>query len=82
MSRPGRIYQRFLANRNGTLPAAEREKMMGAVELGFWTTVVLEAAEQSLLAGERSANGTVHGKAMCVADVVRGALGSEADAYL
>jgi hypothetical protein len=75
MSRPGRIYQKFLANRNGKLSPEEREKMMTPVELGFWTTAVLEAAERSLRAAPRADAKAVHGGSIEIAKLIEESLG-------
>ncbi len=61
MSSPGRIYQKFLANRNGELDRSIREQMMTPIELGFYTSLVLEAAELSLARGREVADGAVQG---------------------
>jgi predicted dehydrogenase len=61
ISSPGRIYQRFLAAHNGKLEAATRERMMTPVELGFYTSLVLEAAELSLKQGQLTAPGVTTG---------------------
>ncbi len=82
MSRPGRLYQKFLADRNGKLSPEQRERMMSSVELGFWTTVVLEAAERSLACGQQTASGSVHGTTIQVKDLLQEALGDSAKAYL
>jgi predicted dehydrogenase len=50
---PGRFYQQILALRNGTLSANEREAANDPMTLGFYTTLVLEAAEQSLAEGKK-----------------------------
>jgi predicted dehydrogenase len=61
ISSPGRIYQRILAAHNGKLEAATRERMMTPVELGFYTSLVLEAAELSLKQGQVTAPGVTTG---------------------
>lgn len=51
ISSPGRIYQKFLANHNGKLDDAVRKQMMTPTALGFYTSLVLEGAEESLKKG-------------------------------
>lgn len=58
---PGRLYQQMLAMRNGQLSAAEREPFFHPTTLGFYTTLVLEGAEQSLADGERLPTGVTLG---------------------
>jgi hypothetical protein len=61
MTCPGRIYQRFLAARNGQLADESREAMLTPMELGFYTTLVAAAAERSLEAGRALAPGVTAG---------------------
>ena len=82
MSRPGGIYQKFLMNRKGTLPDKQREELQGLFELGFWTTVVCEAAEQSLEQSSNIAGGVTHGVEIDVATLLKDRLGEEASCYL
>ncbi len=82
MSRPGRLYQKFLSERNGKLDAKERAAMMDPFELGFWTSVVLEAAEQSLKRGAASAAGVTRGVEVDVPTLLNETLGSAAKTYL
>ncbi len=82
MSRPGRIYQKFLRDRNHALPAREREELSNLFELGFWTTVVCEAAEQSLKQATDHENGVTHGVEIKVADLLKQRLGADAASYL
>jgi len=82
ITNPGRIYQRFLRNRNGQLPDAERSRMMSPIELGFWTTVILDAAEKSLRQGTRSAAGVTTGVDVDVTKLVTAELGANAHNYL
>jgi hypothetical protein len=82
MSRPGRIYQKFLQNREGKLPASERERLSDLFEVGFWTTVVCEAAEHSLKHGDCSRQGTVRGIEVDVAQLLKDKLGPAASSYM
>lgn len=82
MSRPGRIYQKFLKHRNGKLPDKELTELNDLFELGFWTTVVCEAAEQSLDRSSDTQNGVTHGVEVEVAALLQDRLGDGASAYL
>ncbi|MCC6579387.1 MAG: Gfo/Idh/MocA family oxidoreductase [Phycisphaeraceae bacterium] len=82
MSRPGRIYQKFLKHRNGDLAARELATLNDLFELGFWTTVVCEAAEQSLHRGKPGDQGVTEGVEISVADLLKERLGAEASVYL
>jgi len=80
ISSPGRIYQHFLAARNGRLAAAAREAMLTPTALGFYTTVVLQAAEESLRLGTPVASGVVAGPALNAGELVIRELGAAAAA--
>jgi len=82
MSRPGRIYQKFLKNRNGQLSAKERDELNDLFEVGFWTTVVCEAAEQSLDQSKDTHNGVTHGIEIDVASLLKQRLGAAASSYV
>ena len=82
MSRPGRLYQKLLRNRNGELTDADRADLSNPVEQGFWTTVVLEAAEQSLRASSRDKNGVITGVEVSINDLLSAQLGDAAREYL
>jgi predicted dehydrogenase len=57
---PGRIYQRFLRARNGQMTGEERAEMMSLFAVGFFATVICEAATTSLKAGATH-NGVTRG---------------------
>lgn len=61
ISHPGRLYQKLLRFRRGEMTSAEREALLDPVATGFWTTAVLEAADQSLATGRRDATGVTFG---------------------
>ncbi|MBI5686767.1 MAG: Gfo/Idh/MocA family oxidoreductase [Verrucomicrobia bacterium] len=75
---PGRLYQQILALRNGKLSAAEREAMNSPITLGFYTTLVLEAAEKSLAEGEKLSTGATIGSTIDLRKLVVEQLGAEA----
>jgi predicted dehydrogenase len=64
ISSPGRLYQQILAWRNGKLSAAEWEAAFQPMTLGFYTTLVLEGAEQSLAKGKKLPRGVTLGSAV------------------
>jgi predicted dehydrogenase len=78
ISSPGRMYQQILALRNGSLPAPEREAAATPMALGFYTTLVLEAAEKSLAEGSRPAAGVTLGRPVDLGELVRKQLGKTA----
>jgi predicted dehydrogenase len=61
MTSPGRLYQQILAMRNGKLSSAERESAFTPMSLGFYATLVLEAAEKSLSEGKKISPGVTLG---------------------
>ena len=80
ISSPGRLYQQILALRNGKLSPAEREAASSPMTLGFYTTLVLEGAEQSLATGARSSAGVTLGPAIDLRQLAARQLGSRAAA--
>ncbi|MCX6908812.1 MAG: Gfo/Idh/MocA family oxidoreductase [Verrucomicrobia bacterium] len=75
---PGRLYQQILAMRNGKVSAAEREAMNSPITLGFYTTLVLEAAEKSLAEGEKLSTGATIGSTVDLRKLVVEQLGAKA----
>ncbi|MFA6562158.1 MAG: Gfo/Idh/MocA family oxidoreductase [Verrucomicrobiia bacterium] len=75
---PGRLYQQILASRNGKVSAADREAMNSPITLGFYTTLVLEAAEKSLVDGEKLATGATIGSTIDLRKLVVEQLGAKA----
>jgi predicted dehydrogenase len=80
VSHPGRIYQKLWRNFHGQLGKEERARMMDPVQLGFWTTVVLEAAEHSLKLGKKT-DGATHGLEVSVPELLQSQLGEAAKQY-
>ncbi|MBI5821303.1 MAG: Gfo/Idh/MocA family oxidoreductase [Verrucomicrobia bacterium] len=74
---PGRLYQQILAFRNNKLSAAEREAMNSPITLGFYTALVLEAAEKSLAEGEKLATGATIGATIDLRKLVVQQLGAD-----
>ena len=82
MSRPGRLYQKLLRNRNNDLTDAERAELNDPVEQGFWTTVVLEAAELSLKNAASRRDGAIVGVEVSADELLKDQLGEAASAYV
>jgi predicted dehydrogenase len=78
ISSPGRLYEQILALRNGKLSSAAREAAFSPMTLGFYTTLVLEAAEKSLAQGQRSSNGVTVGPTMNLKALATSELGAGA----
>ena len=78
VTNPGRSYQAFLADRNGSLDAEVREAMMTPLELGFYTTLVLEGAEKSLQQGREIAEGVTDGRGVDLDKLLTAELGADA----
>jgi predicted dehydrogenase len=81
MDCPGRLYEAILALRNGRLADAERAALMSPTALGFYTTVVLQAAERSLEQGIPCGEGVVSGPSIAVPGLVRDEIGAAAADY-
>jgi predicted dehydrogenase len=82
MRSPGRLLQRFRQHRDGELPETVRAAMMSSLELGIYTTLVLQGAEESLARGIRDANGVTAGGDVDLAALLRRELGPDAEPYL
>jgi hypothetical protein len=80
MSSPGRIYQKLLDNRNGRLSEEMKARMMTPMELGFYATLVCEAAEESLSRGTQPAEGVTVGPAVDLRELCVRQLGEQAAA--
>jgi predicted dehydrogenase len=78
ISSPGRLYQQILALRNGKLSTPEREAALHPMTLGFYTTLVLEGAEESLAAGRRLKTGATLGPAVDLRQLAVHQLGAAA----
>jgi predicted dehydrogenase len=78
ISSPGRLYQQILALRNGKLSAADREAASSPITLGFYTTLVLEGAEQSLATGKKLPAGVTLGPAIDLRQLASRQLGPRA----
>jgi predicted dehydrogenase len=78
ISSPGRLYQQILAMQNGKLSDAEREAAFHPITLGFYTTLVLEGAEESLANGRKLQTGVTLGPAVDLRQLTVRQLGARA----
>lgn len=78
MSSPGRMYEQILAFRNGKLPEAVQKAVESPMALGFYTALVLEAAEQSLVQGKKLSTGATLGVSIDLQELVQKQLGEDA----
>jgi predicted dehydrogenase len=78
ISSPGRLYEQILAGRNGSLSEAERRAASDPMTLGFYTSLVLEAAEKSLADGRQLAGGATLGSVVALAQLAARELGERA----
>jgi len=78
ISSPGRLYQKILALRNDTLSPAEYEMASTPMTLGFYATLILEAAEKSLAEGKKLAAGVTQGGVVDLHALVCQQIGAEA----
>ena len=77
MSSPGRLYQKILAHRQGQLSDEAKAQLATPLELGFYTTLVCEAAEESLRQGTSVADGVTVGPAIDLRELCARELGAE-----
>ena len=78
ISSPGELYEQIRAHRAGRVNEAQRQHAMSPLNLGFYATLVLEAAEQSLAQGEAAAAGVTVGIAIDLRQHVARELGPQA----
>lgn len=78
VSSPGRLYQQILAARNGQLGEETRRELMSPMQLGIYTTMVCQGAEDSLRQGTRIAEGVTRGVAIDLEELCRDQLGTNA----
>ena len=75
---PGRLYERILDWRRGRLSPAAREDCLTPMTLGFYATLVLEAAERSLATGRKLPSGATLGTVIDLRELTVQALGRAA----
>jgi predicted dehydrogenase len=77
ISNPGRIFRQIQRFRNNEMTHAERQELLSPVSLGFYTTVICEAAHLSLDQGHATGPGAVQGKTIDVRELLRQTIGKE-----
>jgi len=81
MTCPGRFLRQFLAARKGDLDADElRESLLDPFAAGFYTTLVLQGAHESLGAGRQETEGVVAGGPIDLRELLIRELGEDASA--
>ncbi|MCX6886996.1 MAG: Gfo/Idh/MocA family oxidoreductase [Verrucomicrobia bacterium] len=80
ISSPGRMYQRILSHRNGSLSESDLADDLTPMALGFYTTLVLEGAERSLACGRENGQGCTQGTAVDLRELMLNELGASAAA--
>jgi predicted dehydrogenase len=75
ISSPGNLYQQIQARRQGKLSEAEFQSALSPMRLGFYATLVLECAEQSLAKGDKLPNRSTCGATIDLRKHVTGMLG-------
>jgi predicted dehydrogenase len=78
VSSPGCLFEQMLARQNGQLSEAQWVAACNPMTLGFYTTLVLEAAEKSLVEGKKSAPGVTSGITVNLGKLAVAALGDGA----
>ncbi len=80
---PGRLYQKILAARNGQLADEVRAELNSPMQLGIYTTMVCQGAEDSLRQGRATSDGVTRGVPVDLEQLVREQLGPDvASKYL
>ena len=77
ISSPGRIYRQIMRFRSHEMPEAELESLRSPVSLGFYTTVICEAAHLSLDQGDAVGRGVTRGKPVHVRELLQRTIGRE-----
>jgi predicted dehydrogenase len=75
---PGRFYQQILARQTGQLSIADCEKALSSAALGFYSTLVIEAAEKSLAEGKKLESGSTRGVKISLRELVTKEIGEPA----
>jgi len=81
MESPGAIFNHFLAHMNGQLTVDQRAALIDPLVLGFYSTVVVAAAEESIRQGEKS-NGFIRGASVTVDNFLVDRLGADSSRYV
>ena len=77
---PGRLYEQALARRNGRLEKGQLQNALSPMVLGFYATLTLQAAEQSLAKGEKLGTGATLGAVIELKRLAVQEIGAEAAA--
>ncbi len=72
------LYEQMLAARNGSLSATALEGARSPMSLGFYTTLVLQGAEESLARGTRLPSGVTVGPALELHQLAADEIGADA----
>jgi predicted dehydrogenase len=78
ISSPGRLFERIWARRAGQLSDQQKAQLMNPIELGFFTTLVCQAAEQSLREGIPVTRGVTEGRVIDLRQLCAQQLGEPA----
>jgi len=78
MTSPGNLLRRTLQYRDGTLPKRAYNQLMQPDMLGFYTTMVLQGAHESLDSGTQPKKGVFVGKPVDLKKLVRREIGGAA----
>jgi predicted dehydrogenase len=77
ITNPGSLYEQILAWRENKVSVVEREAILSPMRLGFYTTLVLEAAELSLAEGKKMNTGATLGAEVALSELANRQLGAE-----
>jgi predicted dehydrogenase len=77
ISSPGELYRSILRHRSGELTDEERDRFYDPFETGFYTTLILEAAEQALETAKEAGGGVRRSGLTDCAEFCRSKLGEE-----
>jgi predicted dehydrogenase len=80
ISSPGRLYEKVLARRKGRLSDKELDDALNPATVGFYATLVLEAAEKSLSTGSKLQTGATLGSVVDLKDLTVKQLGVDSPA--
>jgi predicted dehydrogenase len=80
ISSPGRLYEKAIARKQGTLSDAELNIALSPLALGFYSTLVLEGAEKSLAQGNSLGSGATLGAEIDLSELAIHELGIDSAA--
>jgi predicted dehydrogenase len=79
---PGRLYQQISARRTGLLSPEDLDRALRPMRLGFYATLILEAAHRSLAQGQKMGSGSTCGCSIDLRELLHEELGAAAGQYL